>query len=158
MINHRVGFGFDVHRISPKKKDLILAGVKVSANFSLRAVSDGDVVLHAMADALCGAACLGDIGDYFSPLAKSSQGMNSKKIVSSILKKVNRKYKINNIDIVIIAEKPRLVKYKNKMTESLKKIFSVKNINVKIKSKENLDILGGKNAICAMAIAQIIKK
>ncbi len=149
------GFGFDTHRICKEKKPLVLAGVKVKADFNLRAVSDGDVVLHAMADALCGAACLGDIGDHFPPENKISEGIDSRKIVKFVLKKVDKKYRIVNIDVTIIAERPRLVKYKKKMTESLRKIFSVKKINVKIKSKEGLDILGGKNAICSMAVASV---
>ena len=90
MKGYKVGLGFDVHRLSKKKKDLILGGAKVTSSFSLIAVSDGDVVLHAVSDALCGAACLGDIGDYFPPQDKKSKGIDSKEILSFVLKKVKR--------------------------------------------------------------------
>ena len=151
MKKHKVGLGFDVHCFSKAKKDLVLGGVVIPALFSLKAVSDGDVILHAVSDALCGAAGLGDIGDYFSPQDKKSIGLDSKKIVKFILGKVNKKFKISNIDITIITEKPKLVSYKKKIVESLKEILSVSAVNLKIKSKEGLDILGSKNAISCIA-------
>lgn len=155
---YKVGLGFDVHRFSKAKKDLVLGGVVIPAAFSLRAVSDGDVVLHAVSDALCGAAGLGDIGDYFPPQDKKSKGLDSKKIVKFILGKVNKKFKISNIDIIIITEKPKLVSHKKKIVESLKKILSISTVNLKIKSKEGLDILGSKNAMSCVAAVLLYKK
>jgi 2-C-methyl-D-erythritol 2,4-cyclodiphosphate synthase len=148
--NTRIGLGFDVHRFGKAKKPLILAGVHILCGLSLDAVSDGDVVLHAAADAVCGACGLGDIGDFFSPSDKKNLNLDSKQIVNFILNKIKNKFAIINMDITIIAEKPRLIKHKPAMAKSLENIFSCKNINVKIKSKEGLNILGGVNSIACI--------
>ena len=149
--DYRSGLGFDVHKFSKKKKDLILGGVKIPSDISLDAVSDGDVLLHAVSDALCGVGCLGDIGDYFPPESKSSKGISSRKIIEVILKKLGNKFKLLSADIIIITDKPRLVTYKAKILKSLKNILSTSNINLKIKSKEGIEILGGKNAMSCFA-------
>ncbi|MEI8348584.1 MAG: 2-C-methyl-D-erythritol 2,4-cyclodiphosphate synthase [Candidatus Omnitrophota bacterium] len=154
MKNYRVGFGFDVHRFSKKNKPLILGAVKIPCDFSLEAVSDGDVLLHAVADALCGACSLGDIGDYFPP-SKKYEGIDSKEIVKFILRKSRKKVKIINLDITIVAEKPKLSSHKKNIVKSLKSIFPVHSINVKIKSKEGLNILGGKDAISCFAVVLV---
>lgn len=151
MNKYRIGFGFDVHRFSKRKKALILGGIKIPYPFGLKAVSDGDVVLHAISDALCGFSCLGDIGDYFPP-AKQYAGIDSKKIAAFIVNKIVKRFKIINIDVTIVAQRPRLIPYKKRMTGSLKRIFSTPDINIKIKSKEGLDILGGKSAIACFVI------
>lgn len=151
MSSCRVGFGFDVHKFANKSGKLILGGVCVSESFCLDAVSDGDVLLHAVADAICGAAGLGDIGDYFPPELEKSKGISSKEILNFILKKVKRKFTISNLDLTIIAEKPKLVLHKPAILRSLISLLACKNINVKIKSKEGLNILGGTEAIACMA-------
>ncbi|MEM7816712.1 MAG: 2-C-methyl-D-erythritol 2,4-cyclodiphosphate synthase [Candidatus Aenigmatarchaeota archaeon] len=150
-MNFRVGLGFDVHKFSKKPKSLILGGIKINNSYGLEAISDGDVLLHAVADAICGATNLGDIGDYFPP-SKKFIGLDSKEIVSFILKKIKNKFKIVNIDLTIIADKPKLAKYKIRILDSLKKIFKLKQINIKIKSKEKLNILGSKNSISCLAV------
>lgn len=152
----RIGLGFDVHRFGKSKKPLILAGIKIPSPFSLEAVSDGDVVLHAIADSICGAASLGDIGDFFPPNEKRCQNLASCDIVKFVLKKAG-KIKVINLDVTVIAEKPRLAIHKNNMLESLKKIILCKDINIKIKSKEKLNILGGVNSIACIAAALVEK-
>ncbi|MDP2923446.1 MAG: 2-C-methyl-D-erythritol 2,4-cyclodiphosphate synthase [Candidatus Omnitrophota bacterium] len=154
MVNYRIGLGFDVHRFSKKNKPLVLGAMKISRSFGLEAVSDGDVLLHAITDALCGACSLGDIGDYFPP-SKKYEGIDSKEIAKFILHKLGKKFKIANIDITIVAEKPKLFPHKKDILKSLKSIFRIRNINVKIKSKEGLNILGGKDAISCFAIALV---
>ncbi|MCQ9204797.1 MAG: 2-C-methyl-D-erythritol 2,4-cyclodiphosphate synthase [Omnitrophica bacterium] len=158
MKDYMVGLGFDIHRFSRKKKPLILGGVKIYNSPGLEAVSDGDVVLHALSDALCGCCLLGDIGDYFPPQAKESKGIDSRKIINFILGKIDGKYEINNIDVTIVAEKPRLISYKKEITSSLRQIFSAPCVNVKVKSKEALNILGGKNSIACLALASVRKR
>ena len=153
MENYRIGLGFDVHRFDKRKRGFMLGGVNVSAHFGLRAISDGDVVLHSISDALCGASCLGDIGDYFSK--KNSKGLNSKKIISYIIGKMGKKYKIVNVDVTIVSERPPLLKYKKKISNSLKKILNCRNVNTKIKSKERLDILGAKNALSCIVVVML---
>ncbi|UCD15561.1 MAG: 2-C-methyl-D-erythritol 2,4-cyclodiphosphate synthase [Candidatus Omnitrophota bacterium] len=151
MKDYRVGLGFDVHRFSRKKKDLVLGGVKIPFSKGLEAVSDGDVILHAVTDALCGATSLGDIGDYFPPQSKESKGIDSKKIVKFIFKRIVDRFKIINIDVTVIADKPALVSYKREIVKSLENIFCISGVNLKIKSKEGLNILGGSNAISCLA-------
>ncbi|MCK9614726.1 MAG: 2-C-methyl-D-erythritol 2,4-cyclodiphosphate synthase [Candidatus Omnitrophica bacterium] len=157
MKGYRVGLGFDVHRFSKKKRPLVLGGVEIASNFGLEAVSDGDVLLHAASDAICGACALGDIGDYFPPQNIKSKGIDSRKIVQFILKKIKNKFNIINIDATIITEKPKLSVHKKRILTSLREIFQTKAINVKIKSKEGLDILGSKKAISCLALA-VVKK
>ena len=152
----KIGLGFDVHRITKGKKDLILGGVRIPSAISLLAVSDGDVILHAISDALCGAAGLGDIGDYFPAQAKVSKSIDSRKIIKFILQKVRKNFKISNVDITIVTEKPKLASYKKKMAHSLEKILSISAVNVKIKSKEGLNILGSRKAISCIAAVLLI--
>jgi 2-C-methyl-D-erythritol 2,4-cyclodiphosphate synthase len=151
MRGYKIGLGIDVHRFTKKRKKLILGGEVIPSSFGIEAISDGDVILHSISDAICGAAKLGDIGDYFPPSKKYS-GLDSKKIVKLILKKTEKKYKIVNIDTTIIADFPRLAPYKDKILKSLKKIFKITSVNLKIKSKEGLNILGGKNSISCISI------
>ncbi|MCM8786635.1 MAG: 2-C-methyl-D-erythritol 2,4-cyclodiphosphate synthase [Candidatus Omnitrophica bacterium] len=150
MINFTIGLGFDVHKFSKKNKPLILGGEKITNRGGLEAVSDGDVVLHAITDAICGACNLGDIGDYFPP-SKKFIDLDSKRIVEFILKKIDKEFKIINIDVIIITDKPKLAPFKEKILHSLKKIFQINQINLKIKSKESLNILGSKNSISCLA-------
>ncbi len=157
MNNYKVGLGFDVHKFSHKKREFKLGGALIPSNISLEAVSDGDVLLHAVSDAICGACLLGDIGDHFPPQAKESKNIDSKKIVEFVLGKISKKFKIVNIDITLISEKPKLFPHKKKILSSLKKIFGMKDINLKIKSKEGLDILGSKKAMSCFALV-VMKK
>ncbi len=150
MESYRVGLGFDVHRFSKTQKKLVLGGVIISNDYGLEAVSDGDILLHAAADALCGACGLGDIGDYFPPENKESKGLDSRKITEFILRKIKNNFYIVNMDIIIVSEQPRLISHKNKILNSLKSIFSVSEINLKIKSKEGMDVLGSKDSMSCL--------
>ncbi|MFO8052409.1 MAG: 2-C-methyl-D-erythritol 2,4-cyclodiphosphate synthase [Candidatus Omnitrophota bacterium] len=151
MEKYKVGLGYDLHKFTDKKDFLFLGGVRINCGFGLEAVSDGDVVLHAVSDAICGAACLGDIGDYFPPSDEKSQTIKSKKIVEAVLEKTKKNYKIVNIDLTLVAERPRLVSYKKSIVKALKDIFAISDINLKIKSKEKIEVLGGVNAISCLA-------
>ncbi len=153
---YRFGLGIDVHRFTSKRKNLVLGGVKIEYPLGLEAISDGDVALHAICDGILGAAGLGDIGDYFPP-SKRLQGLDSKKIVDFVLKKIKKKWDIVNIDLTLILEKPKLVSYKKKIVTSLTKIFKVKNVNLKVKSKEGLDFLGRKDSITAISLVSLKK-
>ncbi|MCF7886790.1 MAG: 2-C-methyl-D-erythritol 2,4-cyclodiphosphate synthase [Candidatus Omnitrophica bacterium] len=152
MEKYKVGLGYDLHRFTDKKHFLLLGGFKVDCGFGLEAVSDGDVVLHAVSDAICGGAALGDIGDYFSPSDEKNQNIESKKIVKTILAKIKKTYRIVNIDITLVAEKPKLISYKKDIVESLKDIFEIPDINLKIKSKEKTEALGGIDALSCLAV------
>ncbi len=151
----RIGLGFDVHRFTRKKKSLLLGGVKINCGFGVEAVSDGDVVLHAVCDAILGAVSLGDIGDYFPPGAEESKRLKSVDIALFVIKKIKKSYLIENIDITIIADNPPLVKYKKKMVDYLSKLFNT-CVNIKIKSKEGLDIPSKEAISCYAAV--LLKK
>jgi 2-C-methyl-D-erythritol 2,4-cyclodiphosphate synthase len=115
-------------------------------------------VLHAVSDALLGASGLGDIGDLFPPQAKASCGISSRKITETVLARIGeKKFRIVNIDITVIAQKPRLVPHKKRMTASLRKIYGVDEVNLKIKSKEGGSFLGGVNTISCVAAALLAR-
>lgn len=157
MEDYKTGLGFDLHKITKKRKYLVLGGYRIACGFGLEAVSDGDVILHAVCDAICGAACLGDIGDYFRPRAKKSKNIKSEKIASFLLGKITGRYKLINIDITLVADKPRLFSHKRYITKSLKKIFEIDDINLKIKSKEKTQSLGGIDVINCFSVV-LLKK
>jgi len=157
MKDYKIGLGFDVHRIDKRGRRLVLGGVKIACPFGLSAVSDGDVLLHAIADSLCGAAGLGDIGDYFPPADKKSKDIDSKKITKFILKKIGKTLRIANLDVIIVADEPPLARHKAKILKSLKSILESQAINLKVKSKEKTSILGGKNSISCFALV-LMKK
>jgi len=152
------GLGFDVHRFTPRKKYLVLGGVKIACGFGVEAVSDGDVVLHAICDGICGAACIGDIGDYFPPGVSSSKDIKSTQIVRRIIQIIKKDFILNNIDVTIIGDRPPLAKHKKRMQESLKRIFKINSVNIKIKSKEGLDILGGRDSISCFALVTLVER
>ena len=118
----------------------MLGGVRIVYNEGLCGNSDADVVLHALADSLLGAASFGDIGDYFQDNDPSCKGLDSKVIIKKCLSMVReKKFSIVNTDIVVMLDRPRLLGYKEKITESLCSILSLsrERINFKIKSQEN---------------------
>ena len=134
----RVGLGFDVHRMVKGRK-LILGGVRIPHNKGLLGVSDADVILHSICDAILGTLGKGDIGDYFPPKDPKNKGITSDKILKKVLSLL-KKRKINNLDITLIVQKPRLKKYKKKIENNLCKLLKLaKNkLNLKVKSQENL--------------------
>ena len=148
----RVGLGFDVHRLV-KGRRLILAGVKIPYKKGLSGVSDADVVFHSLSDAILGALGLGDIGDYFPPQDKRNKGLESKVILKRVLSFLKNK-KINNLDITLISDKPKLKPYKDKMRENLKDLLKLpKNkINIKIKSQEGLLPLSQEAIFCISVV------
>ena len=154
----KVGFGFDIHKLVKGRK-LILGGVRLKYEKGLLGYSDADVVLHALCDALCGALGIGDIGDYFPPQDKRFKDLDSKKIAEFLVKKINqKKMAINNVDITIIADNPPLKPHKEKITKNIANILKSRQVNIKVKSKEKLPILGGKNSIVCFAVAALSKK
>jgi len=156
----RIGIGYDIHRLVEERK-LFLGGVEIPYVKGLIGYSDGDVVLHAIADALLGALSLGDIGEYFP-----NSDPNYKDIASSqILKKVaglvaGKKYIVNNVDTAIIAEEPKIYPFKNKMVERIANILGVdkSRINIKATTNEGVGAIGRGDAIAAYAVATLEAK
>ena len=157
--NQNVGIGFDVHRLVRKKK-LYLAGLKIKSPLGTLGHSDGDPVLHSIIDAILGACNLGDIGQMFSDKSRKFKNIRSTVLLKQVMKLINSKgYFINNIDINIITQTPKIQKYKNKMVESIAKLCEInKNqINIKGKTTEKLGVIGKEKAIASEVIASVIK-
>ena len=155
----RVGIGYDIHALKKGPK-LLLGGVEIPYTSGLSGHSDGDVLLHAVVDALLGAAGLGDIGEYFSDKDPRWKNASSAIFARKALKALKKmKLKIQNIDTVVIAERPKLMAHKAKIRRSVAKIFGleIENVNVKAKTNEGFGPVGEGKAIAAMAVVTLHK-
>ena len=151
----RVGTGFDVHRFA-ENRALVLGGVEIPAARGLDGVSDADVVLHTVCDAILGALGRGDIGDLYPPEAAHSQGIVSTVILEKVLGLMGEAgYAIANIDITIILEEVRLKKHKETIVASLGKLLNLEldRVGFKIKSQEKLM---APEKSCAMCFATVL--
>lgn len=154
----RSGIGYDVHRISEKGR-CILGGVEIPSDFGLEGHSDADVLLHAVSDALLGAAGLGDIGRYYPDGDPKIAGISSLKILESVVAWVKEKgYAIQNIDSVVIAERPRIAPYADRMRRNISKIAGVPEeaVNIKATTNERIGFIGRGEGIAAQAICTIV--
>ena len=154
-----VGIGFDVHRLVPKRK-LYLAGLKIKSPLGTLGHSDGDPVLHSITDAILGACSMGDIGQMFSDKSKKFKNIRSTILLQKVIKKIKLKhYFVNNIDINIITQTPKIKKFKNKMIDNIAKIceISKNQINIKGKTTEKLGVVGKEKAIACEVITSVIK-
>ncbi len=154
-----IGIGFDVHRLVPNRK-LFLAGLKVKSKLGTLGYSDGDPVLHAVTDAILGACKLGDIGQMFSDTSKKFKNIRSNVLLQQVIDQIkSRGYFINNIDINIIAQKPKIKNLKNKMINNIAKYCEISNnqINIKGKTTEKLGVIGKEKAIACEVICSVIK-
>ncbi|VFP83365.1 2-C-methyl-D-erythritol 2,4-cyclodiphosphate synthase [Candidatus Erwinia haradaeae] len=155
----RIGHGFDIHAFGGMKK-LILCGVPIPHTRGLLAHSDGDVCVHALTDALLGAAALGDIGQLFpdtDPVYKDvSSRILLRKVVQMILEK---NYSVNNVDMTIIAQTPKILPYIIQMRTHLAKDLGVKidSVNVKSTTTDHLGFIGHNEGIACEAIALLMK-
>ena len=154
-----VGIGFDVHRLVPKRK-LYLAGLKIKSPLGTLGHSDGDPILHCITDAILGACKMGDIGEMFSDKSNKFKNIRSTILLEHVIKKIKEKgYLINNIDINIITQTPKIKKFKNKMIGNIAKLCetSKDQINIKGKTTEKLGVIGKEKAIACEAIVSVIK-
>ena len=152
------GIGFDIHRLIKNKK-LYLGGVRIPFHSGLKGHSDGDVILHSIIDALLGATSKKDIGTYF-PNIKKFKNIRSPKMLKPIINDLNKSnFIINNLDINLICEKPKVSKYRNKIINSISRMMSLnKNqINLKGKTVEKLGLIGKEKAIACEVIISITK-
>ena len=154
-----VGIGFDVHRLVPKRK-LYLGGLKIKSNVGTLGHSDGDPVLHSITDAILVATKMGDIGQMFSDKSKRFKNIRSTILLKRVVEQLKIKgYFINNIDINIITQTPKIKNYKSKMIENISKLceISKSQINIKGKTTEKLGVIGKEEAIACETIASVIK-
>tara|TARA_Y100000590_G_scaffold231999_1_gene261361 strand:- start:1209 stop:2321 length:1113 start_codon:yes stop_codon:yes gene_type:complete len=155
----KYGIGFDVHRLVPNRK-LYLGGLKIKSNLGTLGHSDGDPVLHSIIDSILGACKMGDIGQKFSNKNKKYKNIRSVKLLKQVIKEINQKnYFINNLDINIITQTPKISKYKNKMVKVISKLCKISQdkINIKGKTTEKLGVIGREKAIACEVISSVIK-
>lgn len=155
----RFGMGYDVHRLVEGKK-LILGGVEVPHTLGLLGHSDADVLLHAVADALLGAAALGDIGKHFPDTDPRFAGADSAKLLAHVVKLLREKgYSVGNVDATIVAQKPKLAPYIEAMRNRIAEVLEVEldQVSVKATTEERLGFTGAEQGISAYAVAGIEK-
>lgn len=159
-INYRVGHGYDVHAFEPGDY-ITLGGVQIPYRMGLKAHSDGDVVIHALVDALLGACALGDIGLHFPDTDERWKNKDSRVFLQATIQMLGIKnWSINNIDITIIAEAPKLKDYLAAMRFNLAQDMKIDldQINVKATTTEKLGFIGRQEGIAATAIALLQTK
>ena len=157
--NIKMGIGFDVHKLA-KGRTLYLGGVKIPSLLGTLGHSDGDPVLHAIIDAMLGACGMGDIGERFSDKNKKFKNMRSTNLIKKVVNEIkNKNYIINNIDINIITQAPKLKKFKEKILHKIAELcdISPNNVNVKAKTAEKLGVIGHEKAIASEVIMSVHK-
>jgi 2-C-methyl-D-erythritol 2,4-cyclodiphosphate synthase len=155
--NLRIGQGYDVHALETGKQ-ITLGGVVIPCQMGIKAHSDGDVVIHALVDALLGAGALGDIGQHFPDTDARWEQKTSRFFLQATVQMLyDKKWSINNVDITIIAETPKLKDYRDAMRSNLAQDMriDIAQVGVKATTHEGLGFIGRKEGIAATAIALI---
>jgi 2-C-methyl-D-erythritol 2,4-cyclodiphosphate synthase len=153
----RVGLGYDVHKLI-EGRDLILGGVKIPYEKGLLGHSDADVVVHAIMDAILGAAALGDIGKHFPDTDPSYEGISSITLLENVAQLIeDNMYIIENIDATIIAQKPKLLGFMPQMVENVARALKlpITSVNIKATTEEGLGFTGNGEGISAQAICSL---
>ncbi len=156
----RIGFGYDSHRF--KDGDyIVIGGEKISFDKGLDAHSDGDVLLHALCDALLGAAAMGDIGKHFPDNYPKYKDIDSSTLVNSVVNKLDKKnYIVGNVDSTIILEKPKLAAIIPEMQKNVSNLLNISlaNVNVKATTNEGMGFVGRSEGIAAYVTVILIPK
>ena len=155
----RIGHGYDVHRLVEGRK-LIIGGVEIAHEMGLLGHSDADVLLHAVSDALLGAAALGDIGKHFPDTSEEFKNANSLMLLQKVFSMLSEKgYEIVNIDATIIAQAPKMSTHVDKMRENVAKALNtaIENINIKATTEEGMGFTGEKKGIASHSVCLIEK-
>lgn len=153
----RVGFGYDVHRLTTERK-LILGGVEIPSEKGALGHSDADVLLHAICDALLGAAALGDIGKHFPDTDNKYKNISSILLLKSVGALLSeRGFNINNIDSTVLLEKPKILKYSESMVANISEALNISpsQVSIKATTSEGLGFIGISDGIAAYAVALI---
>ena len=156
----KVGFGYDSHRFTGNRK-LFLGGVEIEYDYGLQGHSDADVVLHALMDALLGAVGSGDIGSHFPDNDPRYKDIRSLKLMQEVKREVERKkFIINNCDLVVVAEKPKLKPYRNQIIASIAEILELpkNDINFKATTNEKMGFTGRGEGMAAYAVVSVVEK
>ena len=160
MSGMKIGIGYDIHRLVEERK-LFLGGVEIPYIKGLLGYSDGDVLFHAVADAILGALCMGDIGEHFPNTDPQYKNIASSQILKKVVALAAAKNcAIKNVDTVILAEEPKVFPFKPKMAEALEEILGIKKecINIKATTNEGVGSIGKGDAIAAYAVVLLEEK
>ena len=153
----RVGFGYDVHKVVADR-ELWLGGVKLEADFGLLGHSDADVLIHAVCDALLGAACLRDIGYHFPDSNPAYKGIDSKILLAKVVELLhNEGYRVGNVDATVCCERPKVNPYVPQMRHCMAELMGVADncVSVKATTTERLGFTGREEGISAYAVALV---
>ena len=156
----RIGHGYDVHRLA-ENRDLILGGVKIPYDLGLDGHSDADVLLHAVMDALLGAAALRDIGYHFPDTDMRYKGADSRVLLRAVREKLDAAgYRVENVDVTMIAQRPKLKPYIPQMTENIARDLGIAldQVNVKATTEERLGFTGSGEGMACHAVCLIEKR
>jgi 2-C-methyl-D-erythritol 2,4-cyclodiphosphate synthase len=157
----RIGQGFDLHRLV-EDRELILAGVKVPYTKGLLGHSDADIAIHAIIDAIVGALSLGDIGKFFPDTDPKYKNADSRVLLREVVAKIHQEYQyeINNVDVTIILQRPKLRDYIDAMRLNLAQDLKIEvnSVSIKAKTSEGVGIVGREEAAIAQAVVLLIKK
>lgn len=156
----RIGHGYDVHRLVPDRA-LILGGVNIPWELGLDGHSDADVLLHAVMDALLGAAALGDIGRHFPDTDPTYKGISSMKLLETVAEKINAAgYRVGNVDVTMIAQKPKLKDHIPQMQKNIAAALHTEEsrINVKATTEEHLGFTGTGEGMACHAVCLLEEK
>lgn len=155
-----VGFGYDIHRLA-ENETFILGGIKIEYELGTVAHSDGDVVLHSLIDALIGAAALGDIGEHFPDNDMKYKNIDSAVLLKKTIELLEQNYfAIENVDITIVLQKPKLSPYKDAIKNNIAKLckLEAKRVNVKAKTSENLGFIGRSEGVACYSVCLVSEK
>lgn len=158
MSHARTGFGYDVHRLVPGRK-LILGGVEIDHPLGFEGHSDADVLLHAIADALLGAAALGDIGKHFPNTDPRFKGISSLILLQHVVDLLTQhRFSVVNVDATVVLEAPKLAPYVDRMRQNIANVLKVPPgaISVKATTSEGLGFVGAREGGAAQAVATIV--
>lgn len=155
----RIGVGYDIHRLAGDRK-LMLGGLEITHDRGLLGHSDADVVLHAVTDALLGAAGLPDIGDLFPDTDDVFKDADSRELLADVMARIRGKgFQVGNLDVIVHAEAPKMSPYKKPMADSIAKVIGVQpdRVNVKAKTNEGVGPVGLSNAIACTTVVLLMK-
>lgn len=159
MVAQRVGFGYDIHPLVEGRK-LVLGGVLIPCDWGLLGHSDGDVVCHALMDSLLGACGFPDIGCLFPPDDPTFRDAESLKLLEDVVRRVRESgWNVENVDIMLVAEKPRLAPFVGAIREKLSQVLgvSVAQVGFKVTTNEGLGSIGRGEGICCFAVSLLVR-
>lgn len=154
---YRIGHGYDTHSFE-LNRPLILGGVNIPFDKGMKAHSDGDVIIHALCDALLGAACLGDIGQHFPDTDQTFSNCDSRFFLREVVSKLKeKKYQINNVDVTVLAQAPKLACFIPGMKQNLADdlLVTLDQVNIKATTTEKMGFIGRQEGIACYATALI---